>query len=124
MPVFFHSEKIDFSLERRRAYKSWIKTIVSFYGKKVGEVNIIFTSNEYILSINQKFLNHNYFTDVITFAYNDKDIVAGDIFVSIDQVRINGEEFRVTFENELSRVMIHGVLHLLGNNDNSEKERH
>ncbi|MDF1572207.1 MAG: rRNA maturation RNase YbeY [Bacteroidales bacterium] len=117
MPVFFHSETTDFSLEKQHLLQKWIQTILSEHNKQVGNLNIIFTSNDYLLEINRKYLNHNYFTDVISFDDSDGNVISGDIFVSIDQVKINSMFHNVGFINELCRVMIHGVLHLVGFND-------
>ncbi|MFC2129229.1 rRNA maturation RNase YbeY [Bacteroidota bacterium] len=122
MPVFFHIEDIQFSFNRRRQYKNWISHNVKRHNKELGAINIIFTSNDYLLSINQQYLNHNYYTDVITFDYNEENLISGDIFVSLEQVKINSEEIGNAIEEELSRVVIHGVLHLLGFNDTSPEE--
>ncbi|MEX0982281.1 MAG: rRNA maturation RNase YbeY [Bacteroidales bacterium] len=122
MPVYFHSEKTGFLLKNKKLYRQWIDEVVNDYSKSIGNLNFIFTTNDYLLEINKQFLNHNHFTDVITFSYNDKDIVSGDIFVSIDQVKLNSIEHKESFINELSRIMIHGVLHLLGFNDDSREE--
>lgn len=117
MPVYFHSEDTRFQLREKRIYKQWIENVVGEHHKNVQNLNIIFSSNEYLLEINKKYLNHNYHTDVITFNYNEGNDISGDIFVGIDQVRLNCLEQKVSFENELSRVMIHGVLHLLDYDD-------
>lgn len=122
MPVYFHSEDVGFLLDNKRLYKEWISHTVNQHKKKIGELNIIFCSNSYILEINRKYLNHDYFTDVITFEYDRSDKIDGDIFVSIDQVRINCIGLRVNFNEELRRVIIHGVYHLLGYKDDSEKD--
>lgn len=122
MPVSFHIEKIHFPFNKRRHYKKWIRLVVEKHNKITENISIIFTSNDYLLSINQEYLNHNYFTDVITFDYNEEKLISGDIFVSVEQVKINSEEFKNSFEIELSRVVIHGVLHLLGYNDSSPEE--
>lgn len=122
MPVFFHIENIQFSFNRRRQYKKWIRVVIDNHQKRTGSINVIFTSNEDLRSVNQDFLNHNYFTDVITFSYNEENLISGDIFVSVEQVLINSREFKSSFDNELSRVVIHGVLHLLGFKDSSPEE--
>ncbi|MEX2369470.1 MAG: rRNA maturation RNase YbeY [Bacteroidales bacterium] len=122
MPVYFHAEETNFELKDQKTYGNWIKKIVGDQQKTIQTINIIFTSNDLLLKINREYLKHNYFTDVITFNYNDEETIAGDIFVSVDQVKINGEENNVTFYNELCRVMIHGVLHLLGFNDETKSE--
>ncbi len=102
---------------------SWIKKVIENYQKESGDINIIFCSNDYLLDINKKFLNHHYYTDVITFPYTEKDILSGDIFISMDQVKLNAEQFKTTSDEELHRVIIHGILHLIGFNDESDHER-
>ena len=123
MPVFFHSEIPDFSLEKQHLFQKWIETILSEYNKQAGNLNIIFTSNDYLLEINRKYLNHDYYTDVISFDDSEGNVIAGDIFVSIDQVKINSKFHNVGFINELCRVMIHGVLHLVGFDDADEAQQ-
>lgn len=123
MPVYFHSEDTRFELKGKNIYKRWIEKVVREHRKTIQNINIIFSSNEYLLEINRKYLNHNYFTDVITFDYNDEKTISGDIFVSIDQVRLNCQEQKVIFLNELSRVMIHGVLHLLDYDDATNESK-
>lgn len=123
MPVFFHIENIRFQFTKRREYKKWINKVIHDHGYDPGDVNIIFTSNDYLLEVNKEYLNHNYFTDVITFNYNEEKLISGDIFVSVEQVQINSEEYNSSFQRELARVLIHGVLHLLGLNDTNEEER-
>jgi probable rRNA maturation factor len=122
VPVYFHSEESCFQLEDEAIYRKWIKGVVTNNGKTLGNINVIFTTNDYLIKINKQFLKHNYHTDVITFDYNDENVVSGDIFVSVDQVRKNSRKFDVGFIDELSRVTIHGVLHLLGFNDESYSE--
>jgi probable rRNA maturation factor len=121
VPVYFHSEDTRFELKGKKIYKQWVEIIVQEHHKTVQNLNIIFSSNEYLLELNRKYLNHNYYTDVITFDYTIENAVSGDIFVSIDQVRLNCQDQEVTFENELARVMIHGVLHLLGYDDSTHE---
>jgi len=108
---------------QRRLYSNWIKSIVNKYGYKLGEINYIFCSDKYILEINRQYLNHDYFTDIITFNYNNDKLISSDIYISIDTVAKNAEYYNVKFENELNRVMIHGILHLLGFDDKSEDEK-
>lgn len=123
MPVYFHSEDIRFELKRKRIYKGWIESVVDQHRKSVQNINIVFCSNPYLLEINKKYLNHNYHTDVITFNYNEGNSISGDIFVSVDQVRLNCEEQNESFHDELLRVLIHGVLHLLGYDDSTNELR-
>ncbi len=122
MPVLFHSEDTDFSLPKKRLYTSWIGNIIKQHAKSAGNLNIIFCSNHVLLEINRKYLNHNYFTDVVTFEYDVTEGIDGDIFVSVDQVKLNADELKVDFIDELCRVIIHGVLHLLGYKDDTEEK--
>ncbi len=123
MPVYFHSERIKFPLDSESIYKQWILGVLSKHNKQPGNLNIIFVSKDYMLKMNKKFLNHNYHTDVISFDDSENDVISGDIFISVDQVKINSTYHNVGFINELCRVMIHGVLHLIGfgDTDNAEK---
>ena len=123
MPIYFHTESVKFTFNRRNLFKKWIRLVVDKHNKSAGSINIIFTSNEYLLSVNRKYLNHNYNTDVITFEYNEEKLISGDIFVSVEQVKINAESFKNLFEDELNRVVIHGVLHLLGFKDETPDEK-
>lgn len=123
MPVFFHSEKTNFSLSKPVVVEEWLYDRISKEKKKQGDINIIFTCNEYLLEINNKYLNHNYFTDVITFDYSKSDVISGDVFISIEQVALNAEEYGETFNRELLRVIIHGVLHLLGYDDKTVTQK-
>lgn len=100
----------------------WISQTIINEGKTVGEINIIFCNDEYLLKINQEHLTHDYYTDIITFDYSENTIISGDLFISKDRVEENAEEYKVSFENELNRVIIHGILHLIGYNDKSESE--
>ena len=120
---YFYSEDIDFNLRNQSNIESLILYMVSFYNKNVGEVSIIFTSDSYLLNININSLNHDYYTDVITFDYCVDQIVSGDIFISIERVKENSLIFNKEFVNELLRVIIHGVLHLLGYGDYSISEK-
>lgn len=123
MPIYFHSEDTRFELKGKKIYKQWIENVVREHCRTVQNLNIIFSSNEYLLEINKKYLNHIYHTDVITFNYNDGNAISGDIFVSIEQVRLNCKEQKETFESELRRVMIHGVLHLLDYDDVTKESK-
>ena len=93
------------------------------YGKKIGEIHYIFCDDEKILEINRQFLQHDYYTDIITFDYCEGDTLSGDIFISIDTVTANAKEYSVSFDEELKRVMIHGILHLCGQNDKTADEQ-
>jgi len=120
--INFFSEDISFKLSDKKKIKNWIKDLIEKYSYRVGDINYIFTSEDKILEINNQYLNHNYFTDIITFPYTDGQIISADIFISIPTVQSNAESFNESFLNELNRVIVHGVLHLIGFNDNTETE--
>ena len=102
--------------------EKWINQVVVDYKKQIGDLNFIFTSDEYMLEINKKHLEHEFYTDIITFNYCEEDTISGDIFISIDRVKENARKFQ-TEDTELFRVIIHGVLHLIGLNDHSDEEK-
>ncbi len=120
--IQFSFEDVKFTLSDRLKLKSWIKSVISGYGKKLGDVTYIFCSDDYLLSINRQYLQHDYYTDIITFDYVEDDIISGDLFISFDTVKSNSELFGTTFTDELHRVMIHGVLHLLGLKDKAPED--
>ena len=101
----------------------WIRRVASEYGKKCGDIAYIFCSDEKILEVNKAYLQHDYYTDVITFDYTEGDKIGGDIFISVDTVRSNAEQFGTDYDEELHRIIIHGVLHLCGINDKGPGER-
>lgn len=101
---------------------SWLSDVCEQEGKVLGEVNLIFCSDEYLLDVNQKYLNHDYYTDIITFDYNEGNLIFGDLFISKDRVLDNAQTMGVDFQVELNRVVVHGVLHLLGYKDKSEED--
>ncbi|HCQ29002.1 MAG TPA: rRNA maturation RNase YbeY [Flavobacteriales bacterium] len=119
--INYFFEDID-SFEIPDNISHWIKNTITSEGKTLGNLNYIFCSDNYILEINKQYLNHNYFTDIITFNYCKDNVVSGDIFISVDTVKSNAKEYKQDYNNELNRVIIHGVLHLLGYNDKSETE--
>ena len=123
MAVTFHNDGITFQLKERNRHKRWISGSVRAKEKTPGEITIIFTSNERLRLMNREYLNHNYFTDVITFDYTERGIISGDIFISVEQVIANAASHGTKPEEELRRVMIHGVLHLMGFRDSTDKER-
>ena len=120
--IYLHSE-CDFEAESVSNLEPWIKTVITKENKTLGELNYIFCTDEYLLEKNQTFLNHNTYTDIITFDYSEENQISGDIFISIERVKENARKFAVEFETELKRVMIHGVLHLIGYKDKSEDEQ-
>ena len=107
----------------KRKISNWIKQIAANYQKRVGEVSIIFCSDSKILELNDKYLSHNYYTDIMTFDYSKAEVISGDIFISIDTVRSNADKYKTDFYNELFRVTIHGILHLCGLKDKTSLER-
>lgn len=123
MPVSFHKESIAFRLANARALKAWVKSVVETRKKKLGDVAYVFCSDEYLLQMNQEHLKHDYYTDIITFDYTEGDIISGDLFISIDRVKENALKEAVDFDTELRRVMIHGILHLLGLKDKKKEDQ-
>ena len=108
---------------KKRDTSAWIKAVAASYGRKVGEIGYPFVDDEKILEVNREYLGHDYYTDVITFDYDEDDTVSGDIVISLDTVRSNAQLFGKTYEEELYRVIIHGILHLCGINDKGPGER-
>ncbi len=123
MAVYFSTHDTKYCLKNKRRIIYWVKEISSIHNKKVGDISIIFTNDSYILEINKQYLKHNYFTDIITFDYSNIDMIVGDIFISVDTVQSNALRFNTTFNDEILRVIIHGVLHLIGFNDKTDKEQ-
>ena len=121
--ISFHSEGVDTKTPPKRLLKAWIKEFVSNHGKKVGELAFVFCSDEKILEVNQNFLQHDYYTDIITFDYCEGEIVSGDIFISVERVAENATSHNIEYNTELIRVLAHGVLHLIGFQDKSPKKK-
>lgn len=122
MSIRFASQDIDFELLEAEKVKNWISQVIQLRGKRVGNISYLFCDDEYLLGVNQQYLNHDTYTDIITFDYVAADLISGDIMISIDRVGENASQFEVPFELELRRVIIHGVLHLLGQGDKSDDE--
>ncbi|GAA0891987.1 rRNA maturation RNase YbeY [Fulvivirga kasyanovii] len=121
--VNFFEEDIDFTLSNEDYISHWIKTIIEKEGFALQELNFIFCSDEYLYQMNVDYLNHDTYTDIITFDNSEEDKqIEGDIFISIDRVRDNANSIKSTFEDELARVIIHGVLHLMGHKDKTPEE--
>jgi rRNA maturation RNase YbeY len=116
------SEDINFTIDKEDSVRSWILFVIDSYEKKVGDISYIFCSDEYLLGLNQQHLNHDYYTDILTFPYAPSDSVDlfADIYISIDRVKDNASALAVSFEEELHRVMVHGILHLVGYDDHGE----
>ncbi len=123
MELHFFNEDIDFTLPNKNYIKSWIINAIKNENYVPGEINFIFTSDKYLLNLNKQYLSHNYFTDIITFNDVQGNIVNGDIFISLETVKNNSLRFGVSFEEELSRVMIHGIMHLIGYDDQTEEQK-
>ena len=121
--IQFLSENIELPEIDQTKVSRWIKQIAAQYGKKTGNINYIFCDDERILEVNKEFLQHDYFTDIITFDYSSGKTISGDIFISIDTVKSNAEGLGVDFENELHRVIIHGILHLCGQDDKTTESQ-
>ena len=124
--ICFFSEDIAFNLQSKMLFKKWLKQLAEGSGHTVGNLNYIFCSDAYLLEMNRQYLGHDYYTDIITFdsrEYPDSKKVDGDVFISVDTVRANGEEYGEGFERELHRVMAHGLLHLTGYDDGTKAEQ-
>lgn len=121
--ITYNSEGIKMPKIKKRETTAWIKAVCASYGRKVGDIGYMFVDDEKILEVNREYLGHDYYTDVITFDYDEDDIVSGDIVISLDTVRSNAELFGKSYDDELRRVIIHGILHLCGINDKGPGER-
>lgn len=121
--VRYYNEDVKFNLKGRRFNSKWLKGVAEAEGCRLGPTSIIFCSDSYILEMNRKYLGHDYFTDIITFDYCEGKSLSGDLFISIDSVRDNSVHFGTTFEDELNRVMVHGVLHLIGYDDHTAEQQ-
>ena len=115
--IAYYTEDVKMPTFPKRKMNAWIKSVANKYKKNVGEIAYIFCSDKKILEVNKQYLQHDYYTDIITFDYCEKDVLNGDIFISIETVSSNAERFRVSFEEELRRILIHGILHLCGQDD-------
>jgi probable rRNA maturation factor len=113
---------ISYRYHRFSDLKKWILIVVELEDRIPGEITIVYCSDQYLKSVNLQYLDRDYFTDVITFDYSNKNIISGDILISIDRVRENAEKFSTGFKNELNRVILHGVLHLIGYRDSTRQE--
>ena len=120
--IRYYKEDIKFELKAKALNNKWLKFVAESEIRKIGDINIIFCSDNYILDVNMRYLQHDYFTDIITFDYCEKNILSGDLFISIDSVRENAVYYGTDFNEELYRVMVHGILHLIGYDDHSEEE--
>lgn len=124
LPIHFFLQDISFTLKQKDLLRTWIKNTIIEEGFKLKELNFIFCSDNYLLAMNQNYLKHNTLTDIITFDNSeDKRVIIGDIFIGLERIRENAQSFKVTTENELHRVMIHGTLHLLGYADKGKEAK-
>ncbi len=123
MAILYQNDGVKAPPIKKRIVSKWIQDVAASYERKVGDISYIFCSDEKILEINNQYLQHDYYTDIITFDYSDGDIISGDIFISLDTVKSNAEEFETNYIDELHRIIIHGVLHLCGINDKAPGER-
>ena len=123
MAVTYQTEGVKMPDIKKRETTEWIKAVAASYGKRLGEIAYIFCSDEKILEVNRQYLQHDYYTDIITFDYCEGDRLSGDLFISLDTIRTNAEQFGASYDNELHRVIIHGILHLCGINDKGPGER-
>ena len=122
MAITFQAENTALPNIKKRATSNWIKAVAEEYGKKAGDISYIFCDDAKILEINRTYLHHDFYTDIITFDYSEGDRISGDIFIGIDTVRSNAEKYGTNFDEELHRVIIHGILHLCGLKDKSEAD--
>ncbi|MBQ8736396.1 MAG: rRNA maturation RNase YbeY, partial [Bacteroidaceae bacterium] len=109
--ITYNTDGISMPKIKKRDTSAWIKAVAQTYGKKVGDIAYIFCNDEKILEVNRQYLQHDYYTDIITFDYTEDDIISGDLFISLDTVRSNSEEQNTSYDEELHRVIIHGILH-------------
>ncbi len=121
--ITYNTDGVKMPSIKKRENTAWVKAVAASYGKRVGERAYIFVDDEKILEVNRQYLGHDYYTDIITFDYCEGDVISGDLFISLDTVRTNAERVGATYEEELHRVIIHGILHLCGINDKGPGER-
>lgn len=121
--ITYDAENITLPRLKKRATTAWIQEVAGTYGKEIGNIAYLFCNDAKILEINNQYLGHDYYTDIITFDYCEENVLHGDIIISLDTVRTNAEQFGATFEEELYRVIIHGILHLCGIDDKGPGER-
>lgn len=120
--VRYFIQDTDFLFKRRAVHNAWLKAVAVEENCRLGEISVIFCSDAYLLDMNKKYLGHDYFTDIITFDYSEGELLSGDLFISVDTVRSNAAFYSAKFDDELDRVIVHGLLHLIGYDDHSEEE--
>ncbi|WP_102407526.1 rRNA maturation RNase YbeY [Parabacteroides bouchesdurhonensis] len=121
--IAYYAESIELPAIQQEIVSEWIYKVAKTYGKTVGNISYIFCSDEKILEVNRQFLQHDYYTDIITFDYTNGNRISGDLFISLDTVKTNAESFHTSYKEELHRTIIHGILHLCGINDKGPGER-
>ena len=121
--ISYQTDGVEMPAIKKRETTEWIKAVAATYEKRVGEIAYIFCSDEKILEVNRRYLQHDYYTDIITFDYTEGNKISGDLFISLDTVRTNAETFHTDYNEELHRTIIHGILHLCGINDKGPGER-
>ena len=121
--ITYNTDGVGMPKMKKRLINRWIRAVAAPYGRKVGDIGYMFVDDEKILEVNNDYLGHDYYTDIITFDYDEDDIISGDLVISLDTVRTNAEQFGKEYDDELHRVIIHGVLHLCGINDKGPGER-
>ena len=121
--ITYSAEGVKMPKIKKRLISKWIKEVAKSHGFKTGDIGYMFVDDEKILEVNNEYLGHDYYTDIITFDYDEDDTISGDLVISLDTVRTNAELFHKTYEDELERVIIHGILHLCGINDKGPGER-
>lgn len=122
--IQYITENVTLPALKKLKINRWIKDTAAFYERKTGDIAFIFCDDKKILEMNKEYLQHDYFTDIITFDYSEGSVISGDIFISIDTVKSNALEFNVSFDEEIHRIIIHGVLHLCGQDDKTQEMRH
>lgn len=120
--ISYYNQDIDFKFKGKRLTSKWLTLVAESEIRRIGDIAVIFCSDDYILQINQQYLSHDYYTDIITFDYSEGDKLSGDLFISIDTVKANAKEYGTDFNDELNRVIVHGVLHLIGYDDHNDKD--
>lgn len=122
MAIYFSSENISFELKSKLLVKKWISEIIKQQGRRVGDISYVFCDDAHLIEINRAYLNHDTYTDIITFDYVEGKVISGDIMISIERIKENAHLFNASFDRELHRVLIHGILHLLGQQDKTEDD--
>lgn len=121
--VSYHTQDTDYKFKAKRLTSKWLKVLVEKEGRRLGAVSVIFCSDGYLLGMNRQYLGHDYYTDIITFDYCEGPVISGDLFISVDTVRENALFYGEQYDREMHRVIVHGVLHLIGYDDHTDKDR-